>query len=77
MLDWLQEKRLPKLTGIEWLIIFLITFIVLTVIFYSSAAEENRQRLIQQCMDDGNKEYECEALLKRPPQPTTIVVPSY
>lgn len=58
-----------------------ITFIALLFIglgwaIYGIESEHNR--LIKQCMDDDKKEYECEALLRKPQSNVThmpIVIP--
>lgn len=60
---------------------FFIAFIVLLfgsigLAVYEIESEHNR--LIKQCMDDGKKEYECEALMRKPQSNVThipIVIP--
>lgn len=58
-----------------------IAFIVLLSIGLGLAISETaseHNRLIKQCMDDGKKEYECEALLRKPQSNVThmpIVIP--
>lgn len=53
-----------------------LLFIILGLAFSESESEHNR--LIRQCMDDGKKEYECEALMRKPQSNVThmpIVIP--
>lgn len=58
-----------------------IAFIVLVFIGVGLANSEigsEHNRLIKQCMDDGKKEYECKALLRKPQSnviPMPIVIP--
>ena len=60
---------------------FFIAFIVLLFIILVlaiSEIESEHNRLIKQCMDDGKKEYECEALMRKPQSNVTnmpIVIP--
>jgi hypothetical protein len=51
---------LRDITIIEWFIIAAIALII-TAAFASASS---RSRLVQQCMEDGRKEYECEAMLR-------------
>jgi formate hydrogenlyase subunit 4 len=52
----------------EKILVFLLLMLVLAVplgIWGSIRAADNQQELIQQCLDDGKKKYECVSLLRR------------
>ncbi len=68
------SQFLKELTPVEWTVIGAVALLVIAVVVLETRNAGEHQRLVQQCMDDGKKEYECEALLKRD-RPTTVVIP--
>lgn len=58
MFDKFLEYFMSALFGL-----FIILVILSPLIIYGCV--KNEMRIMQQCIDDGNKEYECEALLRR------------
>ncbi len=68
------SQFLKELTPVEWTVIGAVALLVIAVVVLETRNAGEHQRLVQQCMDDGKKEYECEALLKRD-RPTTFVIP--
>jgi hypothetical protein len=63
------------MTTVEWVVVGAIVFLVTAVVVIETKNSDEHQRLMQQCMEDGKKEYECAGLLKRD-RPTTIVIPT-
>lgn len=54
----------------------LLAFIVCILVLYwfvYRAEKKEFDRLIQQCLEDGRKEYECQAMLKRNSSDTSYV----
>lgn len=61
--------------------IFLIVLFLLAGVFtfFSYQEMKERHRLIEQCRNDGKKEYECKAMFKAPSSqyvPMPIIIPS-
>jgi hypothetical protein len=67
---------LKDLSPVEWIIIGVVAMLVTGVFVIESRSANEHERLMQQCLEDGKKEYECAALLKRDRSSTTIVIPS-
>lgn len=70
MIDWIFDH-------VEWFGGAFILFFVL--LFYFLFVEmgkdcENNKRLMNQCMSDGHKEYECVSMLRRNSSSTVIPV---
>lgn len=69
--DWIAENP-------GWcLITLLITFATLLIILFTHE-ERGFRRLMQQCLADGKKEYECHAMLDNHQRvvPMPIVIPA-
>lgn len=60
----------------EWLPIVLLIAAVLTLLAGLCIADNiHHNKLMQQCLNDGHKEYECEAMLKT--YSSTTFIPIY
>ena len=71
MFDW--DERIVG----GCMVTLIVSFIVLIgmVVVYDS---DHKERLMQQCMEDGKKEYECESMLRKPQSnivPMPVVIP--
>ena len=51
-------------TLIEMLVAFAILGIVISIVVFGSADYGRHERLMRECIQDGRKEYQCEAMLK-------------
>ena len=53
---------MDKVIAFVWIFLTLLAFTGLGVSIYHG--DQERERLIAQCIDDGRKEYECQSILK-------------
>lgn len=61
-----------------WFIGAFLILLIVVAFFGVRHDVEVHERYMQQCLNDGRKEYECAAMLRRPDSQTTVIpVPVY
>lgn len=64
--------------GVIVAVVAIVGCMIFAIVQSENEDERDRKRLIQQCLDDGKKEYECVSMLsKKRSSVTPVAVPVY
>lgn len=66
MMDWFFDN-------VGWVLLAILGPLLVLIVLAMVEACKNDTRLLNQCLADGKKEYECVSMLRRPKSTTTFV----